>query len=720
MKYIYILIYFIASLIIFSGCSKKLQVPASDEAVAVVDDAAVVTKKLQSESFRATPPTPAAARKIEMGNFDQFELDNGLTVIVVENHKLPRVSYQIRLKNRAVQEGDKAGYVSIAGQLMSRGTTSKSKAEIDEEVDFLGATLNTNGYGLFASSLTKHQDKLLAIASDVLLNPSFPEAEYDKIKTQTLSGLEASKTDPSAMASNATRKINYGSNHPYGEVETVETLNNIEIKDVQEYYRQFFLPNNAYLVIVGDINRTDAAIKAKEYFGDWAKAPIKNWKFDAVKAPEENNVAVVNKDGAVQSTIRITYPVELIPGSDDALAGSMMNSILGGNGFSARLFQNLREDKAYTYGANSSLTSDPIIGSFSAYADVRNEVTDSSIVEFLKEMDRIKTEPVSDEDLENAKKFRAGNFAIGLESPQTIARYALNIARYNLPADYYETYLERLDALTVADIKRVAEKYIRSDKANIVIVGSKDDINDKVAAFDADGVIDYYDYKGDKMKASEAVVPASLTAQSIIESYIEKIGGADKLNAVKSLKQVSSMNLMGQSMNVSSFQKEPGMFALEIETGGMKVIEQRFDGNTLKVSQMGQEQVFTEGPEVDAMKGSAAIFPQLLFLKDDYTLELKGIENVDGNDTYKINATSADGQRVTHYYDSKTGLLMKQVTQEGEQALSQTLSDYKEIDGIMFPHKMSITGMAPVPVDMIISTIDINPEISDSQFTIEK
>ncbi len=713
MRYISKIIYFIITLLFIAGCSKKTLEPTIDKATELV-------KEEMSESFRSNPPAPAPARKIQMGSFDQFELDNGLTVIVVENHKLPRVSYQVQLKNQAVQEGEKAGYVSITGQLLARGTDSRSKAEIDEAVDFIGATLNTNGYGMYASSLTKHQDKLLSIASNVLLNPSFPTEEYDKIITQTLSGLEASKTDPSSMASNASRKINFGADHPYGEVETVESLQKIGVADCQEYYRQFFLPNNAYLIIVGDITADQAKAKAQQYFGDWKKAPIKNWKYDSVASPNESHVSFVNKDAAVQSSIRITYPVDLSPGDEDVIAASVMNSILGGNSFSGRLFQNLREDKAYTYGANSSLSRDPIVGNFSAYADVRNEVTDSSIVEILSEMDRIKSEPVSTEDLENTKNYMAGNFALALESPQTIARYALNVARYNLPTDYYETYLEKLDAVTVSDIKRVAEKYIRTDKANIIVVGSKDDVADNLIKFDANGSIDYYDYKGDEMKSPTSVIPESLTAESIIKGYIDKIGGQDKLSAIKSLKQVSSMNLMGQKMDVSSYQLEPGKFALEIQTGGMTVIEQRFDGNTLEVNQMGQKQVFTEGAEVDAMKGSAAIFPQLLFLSEDYTLDLKGYEEINGSDAFKINATSPENQRVTHYYDKVTGLLVKQVTQQGDQALSQEMSDYREVDGILFPHKMTITGMAPVPVEMIVESVQINADISEGQFTIKQ
>jgi len=723
MKHIFYLL-FIA--LLFTQCSKKTtesSMSKSGDMAESVKEKAVEVKDAvmgSKEAFRSVVPEAAPARKIQLGEFDQFTLANGLTVIVVENHKLPRVSYQVRLKNEAVMEGDKAGYVSTTGQLLSRGTTSKTKAEIDESVDYIGGSFNTSGYGMFASSLTKHQDDLLTTVKDVLLYPSFPKDEFDKIITQTLSGLEQQKTDPASIASNVAGKVNYGGDHPFGEVQTVESTKKITIEDCKKYYKEYFNPSNAFLMIVGDITPAVAKANAEKYFGGWSGNPVKNMKFDKCEKPVGTQVALANKEGAVQSTIRVTYPIDLKQGDPDVIPASLMNSILGGGGFSNRLFQNLREDKGYTYGARSSLNVSPIVGSFTASADVRNEVTDSSIVEFLYEMERIATEPVDAVDLANMKNYRTGVFALQLESPQTIARYAYNIARYNLPADYYETYLEKLNAVTAEDIQRVARKYITPENANIVVVGSKDDVAESIKKFDSDGEIDYYDFKGDKIKIQESNLPMELTAKDVINDYITAIGGKDALSKIKTVKTTAGMSVMGQSMDVTTYQDMSGKFAMSMTAQGMTMVDQKYDGEKMEMSQMGNKQILTEGPELEDAKESAMIAPQLKYGDAGYVLGLKGSDNVDGKNVYKVVVTNPTGKKTTQYYDSATSLLVKSVSSVGEQTITQELGDYKAVNGVMFPYTMKITGAAPVPMEMKVSDIEVNGAVDAAVFMIKE
>jgi len=722
MKHIF---YLILTALLFIQCSKKTTESAMSKTNEVkgevkenVADAKSAMADVQ-EAFRANPPEAAAARKIQLGEFDQFTLTNGLTVIVVENHKLPRVSYQVRLKNEAVQEGDKAGYVSVTGQLLSRGTTSMNKEEIDESVDFIGGSFNTSGYGLFASSLTKHQDDLLTTVKDVLLYPSFPEDEFKKIITQTLSGLEQQKTDPGSIASNVANRVNFGAEHPFGEVQTVESTEKITLEDCKQYYDTYFTPSNAFLMIVGDITPAAAKENAEKYFGSWQGKPVKQMKFDNSLNPRGTQVAFANKEGAVQSSIRVTYPVELKQGDPDVIPVSLMNSILGGGGFSSRLFQNLREDKGYTYGANSRLSVSPIIGRFTASADVRNEVTDSSIVEFLLEMERIASEPVDAQDLTNMKNYRTGVFALQLESPQTIARYAYNIARYNLPADYYETYLEKLNAVTSEDIQRVARKYITPMNANIVVVGNKDDVAESIARFDSDGEIEFYDFKGDQIVMKASNLPMTLTAQDVINDYIEAIGGKDALAKIKSVKTTAGMSAMGQDMDVTTYQDMSGKFAMNMATQGMTVVDQKYDGVKMEMSQMGQKQLITEGPQLEDAKESAMIAPQLQYEEPGYKLDLKGSEDLNGKNVYKIVVTNPKGKKVTQYYDSASSLLVKNVSSVGEQTLTQEMDDYREVSGVKFPYSMKLIGAAPVPMEMEVKDVEVNGAIDASVFTIK-
>ena len=678
-----------------------------------------------NKAWRAQAPEAAPARAIKMGEYNVFDLDNGLKVIVVENHKLPRVSYQLSLRNLPVMEGDQVGYQGFAGSLMSRGTSTKSKADIDKAIDFIGASMNTSPNGVFGSSLTKHQDKLLSIMTDVLYNPSFPQEEFEKLKTQALSGIQTAKTDPNTMAGNVASVVNYGTNHPYGEVQTEETLNNIQLDNCVAYYKTYFKPNNAYLTIVGDITPEQAKSTAMKYFGGWEAGDVPEHNYEMPSKPSGPRVCIANKDGAVQSVIRITYPVELKPGSEGVMAASVMNSILGGGIFSGRLMQNLREDKAYTYGARSSLSSDRLVGSFNASASVRNEVTDSSVHEFIYEMERIANEPVDEADLQLAKNSMGGGFARSLESPQTIARFARNIVRYNLPQDYYETYLSRLEAITVADIQNAAKTFVTPGNANIVVVGSKDDIAENLMQYDGDGEIEYFDAFGKKLDPNAAAIPPGVTAETVITNYLNAIGGMDKIKGLNTMELHYSMAIMGQDMKVDIYKKAPNKMAMTIGNATMVMQESKFDGTTAYAGAMGQGQTATEGPVFDQVKNQAPMFNQLNYLGDEYSIELKSIEDVDGASCYKVAVTHPDGTVSTEFYDVKSNLLIREVaTQEAGpgnvMTITQDYKDYKEVEGgITLPHKNVTTGAMPVPIEMIATSLKVNSEVDDSMFVIE-
>jgi len=702
--------------LLFAQCSKK----TTD---GMVDNAKETAKTTVDNTlaWRSNAPSAGPAREIKLGDYSSFDLANGLKVIIVENHKIPRVSYQLSLNNDAIVEGDQAGYVSMAGNLMSTGTKTKSKAEIDEAIDFIGASMNTSGGGVFASSLKKHSGKLLEIMTDVLYNPSFPEEEFKKMKTQTLSGLANVKTNPDAMAGNVASVLNYGKDHPYGEVQNESHVKNMTLEKCKSYYDDYFKPNNAYLVIVGDITPAEAKADAEKYFGSWESGDVPVNTYTAPVPPTGRHVAFANKDGAVQSVIRITYPIDLKPGANDLVKARVMNNILGGGIFSGRLMQNLREDKAYTYGARSSMSSDELVGNFRAFASVRNAVTDSSVTEFLYEMNRLRNEPVSADDLQLVKNSMGGSFARSLESPQTIARFARNTYKFNLPKDYYQTYLQRLDAVTIADVSTMAKKYIQPDNAYIVVAGSKDEVAENLKQFDSDGEIDYYDAFGNKKEAQEGVLPEGLDGKKLVTDYLTALGGKDKLIAVKTLVTKMSMDLMGQTASMEMGQKDDKMFYSEMAMGGNVMQEQRFDGMKAKIGGMGQSQSITEGPQLDGMKDQAVAFGQLKYMDAGYELNLKGLEDVEGQKAYKIEVVKPSGDKSYEFYSVKSNLLIRSVTTQpgpGEEptTISTDLSDYKTVDGIMFPHTITVNGAMPIPLVMKVVSYDVNGTIPAEKF----
>ncbi len=677
----------------------------------------------KTEDFRSSPPEPGPAPQLKMGDYTQAELDNGLKIIVVENHKLPRVSFQLFVDTDPIFEGEEAGYVSMAGSLLSTGTETRTKSEIDESIDFIGANLSTSSRGAFGSCLTQHKKTLLDIMSDVILNPAFPEDEFDKLKTQTLSGIASSKNNPDAIASNIRSQVNFGKDHPYGEFPTETTVENISIESCKDYYNTYFKPNISYFVVVGDIKVDEAKSLAQKYFGDWKAAEVSMPNTPMPEAPKETNVVFVDRPGAVQSVINVTYPVDLKVTSDDYVPARVMNNILGGGVFSGYLMQNLREDKAFTYGARSSLSPDRFVGSFRASASVRNEVTDSSVVEFLHEMNRIRTEMVADENLNLVKNSMNGSFARSLERPQTVAQQALSIARYNLPKDFYESYLRKIEAVTKEDVMKAAQKYIRPDAANILIVGNQDDVAEKVKRFDAQNEITFLNAEGQEVVASDEAMPEGLTAEKVMQSYFNALGGEEAMRKVNSALMKYNMNVGPMTLLGTRKINVPNQFVETVEMNGMVAQKQVYnDGKGMAQSPQGERMI--EGEELESFKENARLFGELYYDEMGTQIELVGMTEVDGQSAYKIKVTSKSGEEKTFFFDKESGLKIREISSsEGPQGpitITVDYMDYKEVDGLMFPMTTQVSGAMPQPIKMEMSEVQLNVDFDESEFSIEE
>jgi predicted Zn-dependent peptidase len=661
---------------------------------------------------RSTPPVAGPAPKINIGEYKKFKLPNGLQVFVVENNKLPMVAYSLTLELDPILEGEAAGYVELAGSLMRSGTKNLTKAQIDEKVDFIGATLNTTAQGMYARSLKKHSATLLELMSDVLLNPTFPEEELEKSLKQMKTGIQAAKDEPEAIADNVSKVLNYGANDPYGELITEKTLDNINVTKLLGYHQTYYRPNIAYLVIVGDITLKEAKTQAKKYFGNWKQAPVPKNYFELPKTYDQPKVAISNKDGANQSTIMVTHTVNLTPGHPDAIKASVMNTVLGGGSFNARLFQNLREKKAFTYGAYSGLNPDKRIGSFSASSQVRTSVTDSALTEILYEMKRMRTEPVPSEDLDLVKNMMNGSFSRSLEDPQTIARFALNIERYKLPADYYTTYLEKLAAVTAADVQEMANKYLRPDNAVILAVGDVMQIENTMKAFSPTGEVTEYDFYGNVVEKTG--IPTGVSAESIIENYIQELGGETALLAIKDIKSKGTMAIQGMSLDINTIQKAPNKVHLEIVMGGNVITRQVFDGvNGKVISPMGEQQL--EGVMLEEMKETATLFPELGFKTDGTKIELLGMEELDGLQMYKLQIIRPSGKTSTTFFSVKDGLKYREISPSPQGTISSTFLKYQVYNGVKIPTSMK-QNMGPQSFDVEFSTIEVNTGVEDIEF----
>ena len=669
---------------------------------------------------RSIVPQPGPAPKIQIGKATTFKLDNGMKVIVVENHKLPNVTYSLSLNLTPIAEGNKAGYISIAGDLLSAGTTSKTKGQIDEAIDFIGGSLSTSASSVSGSCLSKHSETLLAFMQDVLLHPSFPAEELEKTRKQMISGLTSEKTDPNAVSDKIGNVVRYGARHPYGEFVTENTLTNITREDLMGYYQTYFSPLVATLVVVGDVTPDQALASAKKYFGEWTGNAVPTRTYPAPAELKANQVAFVAMPGAVQSVIDVTYAVPLNINSSDYLAATVLNNILGGSGFQTRLMQNLREDKAYTYGAYSSMTPDDVIGNFSAGASVRNEVTDSAIVQLLFEMDRLCNEAVSAETLKSAKSIMSGAFARRLENASTVAQFAYNISKYNLPENYYETYLERLNAITAEDVQAAAKKYLKPNNCYISVVGNKD-ILDKLKPFSKNGEVMQFNTDG---TVSKGIIPppAGVTAATVVEAYYAANGGKDKFKKVKSMKQEGKMSVQGTSINIETLTFDNKMLRVEVSMGPMKLSTQIFDGTKLVVKQMGKEQP-TEEKDILKAKMEADFFLRDHMADYGYSLNLAGSIMRNEKEVYMLETLNEKKKVVkTEYFDKASGQLVSAYSveegPEGAVTSETNIKDFMTVDGMTFPKTIQINAGGQA-LDMTIEKVTINGKVSKKAFKVD-
>ncbi|MCH1406784.1 MAG: insulinase family protein [Schleiferiaceae bacterium] len=646
-----------------------------------------VTLTAQVTIDRTTAPEPTPARSIELGSAAQFELKNGLKVFVVENHKLPRISMSLILDRDPIVEASKAGYVSIAGDMIGAGTANRSKAVLDEEVDFMGANFGTSASSIRMGGLSKYTDQLVDILSDVLLNPTFPQEEFDKLKAQMLSGLQANADDPDAISGNLRGATLYGLEHPFGEVMTEASVEAITVEDCKSYFDAYFRPNIAFMVIIGDITAKDAQKKLKKALKKWAPAEVPHHEYPKTEVPTAQRVVMVDKPSAVQSVVWLGNVIDLPHGHADIEPLRVANQILGG-GMSGRLFTNLREDKAFTYGAYSNFGVDELNATFGASAKVRNEVTDSAITEFLNEIGRMRTEAVSEDDLIAAKASLSGSFGRSLESPASAANFALNIARYDLSADYYNNYLARLDGVTAEDVLRVSNQYMDADHLTITVVGKAQDVAGKLSAF---GAVEYFDANGAATDAPTFLfMPDGVTKETVVNAFFNAIGGAEAFQNIKELEQEMSLVAPGMPGAVSMYSKKivPSYYVTEQSMQGMTLMKVEYKDGAANSSGM-RGNATLEGDELaSTAKEAQYVISELAWLDDMSSITFDGQTLMAGKDVYQI----TDGDAV-HYFDVATGLLhMSTETTEGPEGdvtVTTVYDSWQEVNGLTFVKSIS-------------------------------
>ncbi len=680
--------------------------------IAILISSLFLTVIMQAQD--RTQPKPGPSPKININKPETFSLPNGLKVLVVENHKLPRVSFSLTIDNAPYAEGDKKGESSLLASLLGNGSTKISKDAYNEEIDFLGADISFSSQGAYASGLSKYSKRILELLADGAMNPNFTQVEFDKERDKLLENLKTQEKNVTAVAGRVENVLAYGKNHPSGEYLTETSIKNISLADIKANYSTYFVPEHAYLVVLGDVKLKDVKKAVEGLFSQWVKASAPNVSYTSQSNVSTTQINFVDMPNAVQSEISIINTITTKLSDPDLFPLILANQVLGGD-FNGYLNMNLREKHGWTYGSYSSVGFNKYVSSkFKANAQVRNAVTDSSVVEALKEIGRIRTEKVSDEVLNNVKAGYIGKFVMQVEKPETVARYALNIQTQGLPADFYENYIKNINAVTADDIMRVANKYFLVDNLRIIVTGKGSDVIPgleklKLPMF-------YYDKYGnltDKPKMKKAA-PAGVTVKTVLDNYINAIGGEKAVNGVKTLFVTGSSEIEGAPAPLSYISKKEAkgrtFFKLEL-VGMMELSKQVIGDKSGYISSQGQKKDLTP-EEFAEKKATATTFEELLLSKKaDVTLD--GIEPINGSDAYAIK-----NGKTTLYYDVKTGLkvLSSTTTERAGQKMTSTItySDYKDVKGVKVPYNVVMSQGRDIEIK--VTDVKINEGVTDADF----
>jgi len=432
--------------------------------------------KAEGTVLKNKAPVNKEILRVKLPKTAESDLSNGVHLIVLEDHRTPQINFQMIIDGAGGYYDPAAmpGLSGFTASLMREGTATKTSEQLSEQLDRLAASV-TVGAGLSSpfstvngNGLTNNLDTVLALMADVLMNPSFPQAEIDRFKTRTRAGLMQQRAQPGFLAAERLNKVVFG-DHPLARVSpTPAALAALTRDALVEFHKTHYVPDRAVLAVTGDITAEQAKQKAEAAFGSWKKSGASIGAQSAAPPIAGPSISFVARPNSVQTSLRIgTQSIER--GDPDYEALTVANRILGGP--FGRLFEHLREQKGYTYGANSGFTSSRIRGSWTASTDVRSEVTDPALTDLIDEIRQMRETPVTDKELTDAKRAIVGSFALLVENPNAVLNNYLDRYLYKLPADYWDTYAARIEAITPADIQRVAQKYFAPDRLQIVAVG---------------------------------------------------------------------------------------------------------------------------------------------------------------------------------------------------------------------------------------------------------
>ena len=676
-------------------------------------------------------PEAGPAPEIEFKEPYTTKLSNNLTLMVVVNDKLPTASATLIIDNPPILEGDKSGVKDLVTSNMGKGNKFQSKDEFIEEKDFMGSFISYNSSGGSISSLSRYFERTMTMFAQGALYPIFSDEEFEKEKTKLTEALKIDEKNAASIARRVENIVAYKKDHPRSEYTTEASVSNINITDIDNFYKSYFKPNNAYLVVIGDVNLEGTIPLSKKLFEDWkysneldkmfGEGSIND--FEEPEVSDKTTIHIVDVPNATNVEISFQNIIDRKTSDSDYFSGTVANRVLGA-GPESRLFSVIREEKGFAYGAYSGLpTSSKTKTKFVARTTVRTEVADSAIVEMHNQLRIMRDNPITDEELSNVKSGYFGEFAMSIENPITIANQALSIRSENLPEDFYKTFLSNLNTVSKDDVMQSSKKFFLIDNAQIVVTGKINDILDNLESIYLDeNKIDviYYDAFGEVIEKPDYSVDASVSVENIINKYIDLIGGKNKLEKVESIeiKGNANLNMQGQSfvLEFYSLKNNQNQSLATVTAGGM-VVQRSVFNKYQGYNEVNGQRIPLADAELEQAIINSALFSELNY--DFSTIELVGTAVVDDQKAYEIKITD----NKTEYYSIESGLKIKEVEIqeiEGNQlSIETTIKEYEEVEGILVPNEINqVTPTLPIPGGITIkfNNIKLNVKTSDSDF----
>lgn len=659
-------------------------------------------------------PEPLAEKEFVFPKYSEAKLKNGIKVFLVEDHEQPTFAFRILIPGGSAYDGDKPGLAELTAEMLTKGAGKLTALQIAQKLDGVGANLSVSAnpeyFVISGNCIIKYIPLLLDVLSDVLLRPTFPKEELDKLKPRVIAAIKNEKSRGSSIANALTKKIIYGEKHPYGTHKTEKSVLEIAIDDINEFYQKYFKPDWASVVITGDVSLKEIIPLFEKALGNWKKGNIPPLTFPPT-SPSPLGVYFVKRPASVQSSIILSTPTVEIKNPDYETL-DIAASIIG-SGFAGRLFRTLRETYSYTYTPFGYQTSSKFANRFACGAEVRNDVTDSAIDVIKEQLTLLATEPPSKEELDRIKKVEIGHYLMSFENTDFIASLIQNAYFNGIPLAELKDYPKRVQNMTPYDIQKVAKKYMHPNKAYIVVVGNPD-VKSKLEKF---GKIFEYDVDLNPISGEKAKVEkVSLDPNELIEKYLDARGGKAFLENLQSysLEGKASLSVQGQILNGTVVQKvkSPTQKYQKFDFG-MFQNELWINQNEAWSKVQGQIEKL-EPKEFDKALFDLAINKEIDKLEKNFQINILGKQG----DQILVKFTTQSGFEATTYFNASNYLIEKiestEDTPQGPIPITTTLEKWEKVDNYYFPVLVKTTNpMFSIEVE---NSYQLNVSFDDTNF----